>query len=153
MLCSPAIQDWDRAQERQALNAEQSGRQGAIMGTKDEGEVDGENNRYQGPSSSGDVLVSGMQSLKFEETGEEDGEEGHMKDAVLPAHACRYCGIHDPACVVRCVESNKWFCNSRWNTSGTLYYGRGYFAIVLVSSSSLFGVGSKQALTRYLLEL
>ena len=29
----------------------------------------------------------------------------------LPDYACRYCGIHDPACVARCVETNKWFCN------------------------------------------
>ena len=34
----------------------------------------------------------------------------------LPEYACRYCGIHDPACVARCVESSKWFCNS---TSGS----------------------------------
>lgn len=31
----------------------------------------------------------------------------------LPAHACSYCGIHDPASVVLCVKSNKWFCNGR----------------------------------------
>lgn len=31
--------------------------------------------------------------------------------------ACAYCGICDPACVVKCVDSGKWFCNSRGNTS------------------------------------
>ena len=30
----------------------------------------------------------------------------------LPPYACRYCGIHDPASVARCVDSNKWFCNA-----------------------------------------
>jgi len=29
----------------------------------------------------------------------------------VPEHACRYCLIHDPACVVKCVDSGKWFCN------------------------------------------
>lgn len=29
-----------------------------------------------------------------------------------------YCGIHDPACVVYCNTSKKWFCNGRGNTSG-----------------------------------
>jgi regulator of nonsense transcripts 1 len=48
--------------------------------------------------------------------GEEEEEEGEVE---VPEYACRYCGIHDPACVVRCVESNKWFCNSRWNTTGS----------------------------------
>lgn len=31
---------------------------------------------------------------------------------------CSYCGIHDPACVVYCNTSKKWFCNGRGNTSG-----------------------------------
>jgi regulator of nonsense transcripts 1 len=36
----------------------------------------------------------------------------------LPSHACRYCGVHDPACVVKCAQCDKWFCNSRGTTSG-----------------------------------
>jgi len=30
----------------------------------------------------------------------------------LPEYACRYSGIHDPACVARCVETGKWFSNA-----------------------------------------
>lgn len=30
----------------------------------------------------------------------------------------RYCGIHDPNCVVMCNTTRKWFCNGRGNTSG-----------------------------------
>jgi regulator of nonsense transcripts 1 len=37
----------------------------------------------------------------------------------LPAHACVYCGIHEPACVVMCNVTKKWFCNGRGNTSGS----------------------------------
>ena len=37
----------------------------------------------------------------------------------LPEHACRYCGIHDPASVVFCNICKKWFCNSRGSTSGS----------------------------------
>lgn len=54
---------------------------------------------------------------------EDDDDEDNEKDAApvvpikLPKHACRYCGIHDPASVARCTECNKWFCNSRGNTS------------------------------------
>ncbi|KAG7275267.1 hypothetical protein CRUP_034994 [Coryphaenoides rupestris] len=48
---------------------------------------------------------------------EEDEEDAYYtKD--LPLHACSYCGIHDPACVVYCNTSKKWFCNGRGNTSG-----------------------------------
>jgi hypothetical protein len=33
----------------------------------------------------------------------------------LPAHACAYCGIHEPECVVKCgaKDCNKWFCNAK----------------------------------------
>lgn len=30
-----------------------------------------------------------------------------------------YCGIHSPASVVKCTICNKWFCNSRGNTSAS----------------------------------
>ncbi|CAB1119331.1 unnamed protein product [Ectocarpus sp. CCAP 1310/34] len=54
-----------------------------------------------------------------------EGEEGeradddYAKDVEALEWACRFCGIHDPACVVRCVESGKWFCNSCGNASGS----------------------------------
>mmetsp|Transcript_44279 Transcript_44279/g.96215 ORF Transcript_44279/g.96215 Transcript_44279/m.96215 type:complete len:1084 (-) Transcript_44279:275-3526(-) len=31
----------------------------------------------------------------------------------LPEWSCRYCGIHDPASVMKCRGDSKWFCNSR----------------------------------------
>lgn len=31
----------------------------------------------------------------------------------------RYCGIHNPASVVKCLICQKWFCNSRGSTSGS----------------------------------
>lgn len=37
----------------------------------------------------------------------------------LPEYACIYCGISDASCVVKCVESGKWFCNGRGNTSAS----------------------------------
>jgi regulator of nonsense transcripts 1 len=36
----------------------------------------------------------------------------HYDEDALPECACRYCGIHDPASVAKCVDSAKWFCNS-----------------------------------------
>ena len=38
--------------------------------------------------------------------------------STLPPHACRYCGIHSPASVVKCSGCQGWFCNSRGSTSG-----------------------------------
>ncbi|KAF3335494.1 regulator of nonsense transcripts 1 [Carex littledalei] len=64
-----------------------------------------------------DSIAAGIGNLNFEET--EDGYEDEKGGFV--EHACRYCGIHNPACVVRCniPSCRKWFCNSRGNTSGS----------------------------------
>ncbi len=34
------------------------------------------------------------------------------EEQTLPEYACRYCGVHDPASVSKCVETQKWFCNA-----------------------------------------
>ncbi|GAA5932881.1 uncharacterized protein JCM15063_002230 [Sporobolomyces koalae] len=51
----------------------------------------------------------------------EEDFEGMLDDLnrELPPHACSYCGIHNPASVVKCLICNKWFCNSRGSTSGS----------------------------------
>lgn len=51
---------------------------------------------------------------------EEDGEgEGSADGGDFSEYGCNYCGLADPACVVKSVESNKWFCNGRGNTSAS----------------------------------
>eukprot|EP00397_Hematodinium_sp_SG-2012_P000957 GEMP01000958.1.p1 GENE.GEMP01000958.1~~GEMP01000958.1.p1 ORF type:complete len:998 (+),score=225.65 GEMP01000958.1:73-3066(+) len=57
--------------------------------------------------------------LNFDDAFDEDDVEYDFSD--LPEHACRYCGIHDPNCVVKCNMPNckKWFCNCRGLTAGS----------------------------------
>lgn len=50
-------------------------------------------------------------------TNNDDLDEDGVVDVELPEYACSYCGLSDPACVVKCVDTNKWFCNGRGNTS------------------------------------
>lgn len=71
-----------------------------------------------GPSASNTVVKNSKDSL-FDEEGdvEFEEEEPHLQE--LPPHACKYCGIHDPAAVVMCNSTKKWFCNGRGNTSGS----------------------------------
>ncbi|ORX53246.1 P-loop containing nucleoside triphosphate hydrolase protein [Hesseltinella vesiculosa] len=58
--------------------------------------------------------------FQFEEPDDLDGFGDHSElDHSLPEHACKYCGIHSPASVVKCVTCDRWFCNSRGNTSGS----------------------------------
>ncbi|KAA8522108.1 hypothetical protein F0562_012578 [Nyssa sinensis] len=66
-----------------------------------------------------DALAAGMSGLNFEETGDDESYEFGKGD--FTEHACRYCGVQNPACVVRCnvPSCRKWFCNSRGNTSGS----------------------------------
>jgi regulator of nonsense transcripts 1 len=56
------------------------------------------------------VPVDGVADLNL--AGAEEPRE-------LPAHACSYCGIHSPSCVVKCLGCNKWFCSARGNGTTT----------------------------------
>eukprot|EP01018_Ginkgo_biloba_P005409 Gb_22830 [translate_table: standard] len=74
----------------------------------------------QGMMGTADALAASMTGLNFEETGEDEGYD-YTKRGDFPEHACRYCGVQNPACIVRCnvPSCRKWFCNSRGNTSGS----------------------------------
>ncbi|KAG1666725.1 Regulator of nonsense transcripts 1 [Nymphon striatum] len=62
--------------------------------------------------------INAISKVDRELTFEEDEEDQfYLKD--LPQHACKYCCIHDPGCVVMCNVCRKWFCNGRGNTSGS----------------------------------
>jgi len=55
----------------------------------------------------------GTVELDFKETFDEDVLIDEEVPKELPPHACIYCGIHNPASVVRCIKSNKWCVPSR----------------------------------------
>ncbi|KAK8622011.1 hypothetical protein V6N13_097639 [Hibiscus sabdariffa] len=79
------------------------------------------NNSHSNSAAAVDALATGISGLNFEETvGDEDGGYDYGKGD-FAEHACRYCGVSNPACVVRCnvPSCRKWFCNSRGNTSGS----------------------------------
>ncbi|XP_073243467.1 regulator of nonsense transcripts 1-like [Porites lutea] len=59
-------------------------------------------------------VSNSLGELNFEE---DEDETYYTKD--LPPYACRYCGVHDPASVVQCIQCKKWFCNGRGNTAGS----------------------------------
>jgi regulator of nonsense transcripts 1 len=52
-------------------------------------------------------------------SGYGDDLDDQFVDVDLPEYACSYCGISDTSCVVRCVDTQKWFCNGRGNTSAS----------------------------------
>jgi regulator of nonsense transcripts 1 len=65
------------------------------------------------------TATTGEFAEPFGETALDGDSPLEPREVELHEHACRYCGIHSPACVVRCVTCKKWFCNSRGNTSGS----------------------------------
>ncbi|XP_059643144.1 regulator of nonsense transcripts 1 homolog [Cornus florida] len=88
-------------------------------GTATKGRGGGGGGGSSGNQAMVDAIAAGMSGLNFEETGDDESYEYGKGD--FTEHACRYCGVQNPACVVRCNVSScrKWFCNSRGNTSGS----------------------------------
>ncbi|CAH1428983.1 unnamed protein product [Lactuca virosa] len=91
----------------------------ASPGSATSGKGGGRGNNNVNQASAVDALAAGMSGLNFEETGDDESYEYGKGDFM--EHACKYCGVQNPACVVRCnvPSCRKWFCNSRGNTSGS----------------------------------
>ena len=56
--------------------------------------------------------------------GENDGAsevEDEERVQELPEHACQYCGIHHPGCVIQCAHADckRWFCNGKAGSKTT----------------------------------
>ena len=66
-------------------------------------------------SQAGTASAAGEAASVYDYEEDYDDEEKEQKD--IPEHACVYCHISDPACVLKCVETGKWFCNGRGNTN------------------------------------
>ncbi|KAI9189782.1 ATP-dependent RNA helicase [Blastocladiella emersonii ATCC 22665] len=79
---------------------------------------DADANSFDGDDWAGVDPEEDAIALVDEEDDEDlEEEEEETPDIHLPDHACKYCGIHSPASVVKCLACKKWFCNSRGQTS------------------------------------
>lgn len=69
----------------------------------------------------GDVDSSMTSKEGLETTEAQQASAPDVKEGEVPDYACSYCGIHSPACVVRCnvPSCQKWFCNGQVATSGS----------------------------------
>jgi regulator of nonsense transcripts 1 len=82
---------------------------------------DGEDDNEDGEDDESLSDVSGEGETSDEDDDDEDHlySRDHYDEENLPPYACRYCGIHDPACVAHCVETKKWFCNAVVGSGGS----------------------------------
>eukprot|EP00871_Galdieria_phlegrea_P003796 jgi/Galph1/4417/GphlegSOOS_G3063.1 len=79
-------------------------------------EHDVEHSSYANSNNAAGFGAIEVSELEFEE--DEDLLDEESIPTELPPHACAYCGLHDPACVVKDVRDGKWFCNARLGTPG-----------------------------------
>ncbi|XP_042439835.1 regulator of nonsense transcripts 1 homolog isoform X1 [Zingiber officinale] len=72
----------------------------------------------QAAAAAVDTLAAGMSEINFEETGDEGYEFGQGN---FTEHACGYCGVQNPGCIVRCniPTCRKWFCQLWGNAWGS----------------------------------
>ena len=103
---------------------------------EDSGSEDGSEEEESSGDEDDDEDSSDEDDSDDEEEDDEDGgdrqsdassqlsdDEGYdyldpYDEASLPPYSCRYCGIHDPASVAKCVESGKWLCNAPCSFGG-----------------------------------
>lgn len=64
------------------------------------------------------LIYSIAPQLRFDEAYDDD-EDVELISRPSPEYACTYCGISNPSCVVKCLNSGKWFCNGKINRSGS----------------------------------
>ncbi|WVW80767.1 hypothetical protein I302_102753 [Kwoniella bestiolae CBS 10118] len=84
--------------------------------------LDGGHTHNHAPSTINGDFASQFNDMGISDPryGDEEFEEREREMlGVGVEHACAYCGIHNPQCVVKCLHCNKWFCNSRGNTSAS----------------------------------
>lgn len=71
------------------------------------------------PDTAVRAVTAALGDLDFEEEAVDDEEDLTQQEEELPEHACAYCGIHDPACVVHDKLDNRWYCNGRGKLPGS----------------------------------
>lgn len=103
----------DKPEEEETLSQDE------VEEEEEEGEEDEEEDEASSTANPDDSSASDEESVL---TTSDDGYIDHYDETTLPPYACRYCGIHDPASVARCVESNKWFCNVSFDVFGLLIH-------------------------------
>jgi regulator of nonsense transcripts 1 len=70
-------------------------------------------------STIGSVSIQSVLDDEDDDAGSEYMDDTLDEQLDVPDHACKYCGIHNPSSVVKCLTCQRWFCNSRGNTSGS----------------------------------
>jgi regulator of nonsense transcripts 1 len=86
----------------------------------DDDDADDDNDDEEGEDEDvSDVSNEDDSLTEDEENGEHLYTLDHYDEEKLPEYSCRYCGIHDPACVAKCVETKKWFCNAVLGSGGS----------------------------------
>ncbi|KAJ1919672.1 ATP-dependent RNA helicase [Mycoemilia scoparia] len=88
-------------------------------GGSDEDEEDLDFNKLTLRDQAGNKGVGDNSILSDSDNGIDSISDDEILEEDLPEHACKYCGIHNPESVAKCLTCKKWFCNWRGNTAGS----------------------------------
>jgi len=99
-----------------SVTSPKSARSSASWGEEDEGDDNGGDG---GGGGGEEEEEEDEDEDEDEDDDDEDEEDEQPPKAVVPPWACRYCGIADPHCCARVLESGWWFCNSTGGTTAS----------------------------------
>jgi len=117
-------ESYDDDDEGSSGDEEESGSEEESSGDEDDDEGDDEDSSDDEEESNddgdGDDGDGDRQSDASSQLSDDEGYDylDPYDEASLPPYSCRYCGIHDPASVAKCVESGKWLCNAPCSFGG-----------------------------------
>lgn len=111
-------ESYDDDEEGSSGEEEESGSEEESSGDEDDEEEDS-----SGDEEESDDDGDGDGDRQSDASSQLSDDEGYdyldpYDEASLPPYSCRYCGIHDPASVAKCVESGKWLCNAPCSFGG-----------------------------------
>lgn len=94
--------DFTMPSQSQSLNSQDMDPDGSLKPRMDQQLIEEEDE-----FDDDDAMSKGMDKLQFQDDDEFDDVNETIQTKDLPAHACCYCGVHDPMYVVRCHLTKK----------------------------------------------
>jgi regulator of nonsense transcripts 1 len=96
------------------LEDEAAAQVASVTATLDQLDFEEDDPEDDTPASDKNISVSATAPDDRIDVGYDDDDDAEVSpfdEAQLPEHACAYCGIHDPKCVLQDAKTKRWFCN------------------------------------------
>ena len=117
---APEADDVESYDDDEEDSGSEEGSEEESSGDEDEDDSSDEDDSDEDDDDEDDEDGGDRQSDASSQLSDDEGYDylDPYDEASLPPYSCRYCGIHDPASVAKCVESGKWLCNAPCSFGG-----------------------------------